>query len=256
MCLITFAYKKHPTYKLIVAANRDEFYNRPTRSAQFWIEEKKPSILAGKDLKAGGTWMGISKNGKWAALTNYRDPNWKLKRPTSRGEIALNFLVSNDSTQQYLQKLERKAHTYLGFNVVLGDKKHIFHFSNYDKTPTKIKAGIYGLSNALLDTLWPKLERVKLSLTNAIQNKELNQDLFFSFLGDDTQALDHQLPKTGIPKLWEKALSPPFITTKTYGTMCSTLLLIDYIGTIHFTERRFISGTHDILEENTYSIPT
>lgn len=255
MCLITFAYNKHPKYRLILAANRDEFYGRPTRRAQFWDEDGRPDILAGKDLEAGGTWMGVCKSGKWAALTNYRDPNWKLDNPPSRGELVLNFLMNGNTSQEYLETLHKEADRYIGYNILLGDSSGIIHFSNHDKSPKVIKAGLHGVSNALLDTPWPKLEKAKSSLETHVDSYEIDKEHLFSFLNDETQAPDETLPETGIPYKWEKAVSSLFIKTENYGTRCSSILLIDHDGSIEFTERRFIQGTHDILEENTYSIP-
>jgi uncharacterized protein with NRDE domain len=255
MCLIAFAYNKHPKYRLILAANRDEFYGRPTRHAQFWNEDGYPEILGGKDLEAGGTWMGVSKSGKWAALTNYRDPNWKLENPPSRGELVLNFLLNGDSSESYLDTLHRDADKYIGYNILLGDSDGIIHFSNYDKSPKIIGDGLHGVSNALLDTPWPKLELAKSSLAKQVEKDEIIKENLFSFLNNDTQAPDEELPETGIPYKWEKAISSLFIKTENYGTRCSSILLIDHDGNVDFTERRFIPGTHDILEENTYSIP-
>ncbi len=254
MCLITFAYNQHSKYRLILAANRDEFYDRPTRRAQFWDEDGNPEILAGKDLEAGGTWMGVSKTGKWAALTNYRDPNWKIENPPSRGELVLNYLKNGDTSLEYLETLQQHADRYIGYNILLGDSSGIIHFSNYDKSPTVIEAGLHGVSNALLDTPWPKLEMAKSSLKSHISSDAIDKEKLFSFLNDETQAPDDQLPKTGIPYKWEKAVSSLFIKTENYGTRCSSILLIDHEGNVEFTERRFIPRTHDILEENTYSI--
>lgn len=255
MCLITFAYNKHPKYRLILAANRDEFYGRPTRRVQFWDEDGHPEILAGKDLEAGGTWMGVSKSGKWAALTNYRDPNWQLDNPPSRGELVLNYLLNGESPQDYMQTLNRDSDKYVGFNILLGDADGIMHFSNHDKTPKSIEAGVHGVSNALLDTPWPKLTMAKNSLADKIRTNEIDKGSIFQFLNDDTQAPDDQLPETGIPYKWEKAVSSLFIKTEKYGTRCSSILLIDHDGSVEFTERRFKPQTDEILEENTYSIP-
>ena len=255
MCLIAVAYHKHPRYKLILIANRDEFYSRATQKAKFWDTDGYPDILAGKDLEAGGTWMGIAKSGKWAALTNYRDPEWKLENPISRGKLVLNFLTNSDSTQKYAQILNNEADKYLGYNILLGDADQIIHFSNFDKSPTTIKEGLFGVSNALLDTSWPKLDKAKASLKEIVNNEHIDKEYLFSVLHDDTEASENQLPNTGIPYKWEKAISPLFIKTKTYGTRSSSILLMDYLGNINFTERIFIHTTGDILEENTYSIP-
>ncbi len=255
MCLITFAYHKHPKYKLILLANRDEFYSRATRKLKFWDTDGYPDILAGKDLEAGGTWMGISKSGRWAALTNYRDPEWKLEDPISRGKLVLNFLTSSNSIEQYVQVLNNEADKYLGYNILIGNPDQIIYFSNYDKSPKTIKKGLFGMSNALLDTPWPKLNKAKMLLKESVTKEYIDKKHLFSLLHDDTEAPDNQLPNTGIPYKWEKAISPLFIKTNTYGTRSSSILLIDYFGNINFTERRFIHTTGEILEENTYSIP-
>ncbi|MDZ7806331.1 MAG: NRDE family protein [Gracilimonas sp.] len=145
MCLITFAYKKHPKYELILAGNRDEFYGRPTRSAQFWTDEGHPDILAGKDLEAGGTWLGIHKDGRWGALTNYRDPTIIKEDPPSRGELVMNYLTSDSSAIEYLQDLSTSAQDYNGFNLLLWDSGHFYHFSNQSKRMSTIEPGIHGL---------------------------------------------------------------------------------------------------------------
>lgn len=249
MCLISFAYKIHPRYSLVLLANRDEFYKRSSRKAQFWIEEGFPDILAGKDLSAGGTWMGINKNGKWAALTNYRDMNKLKTNPPSRGDLVLNFLKSELTAEEYLKSIKEKAPMYDGFNLLTGDNNGIFHFSNETNTITCIKPGIHGLSNALLNTPWPKLETANLMLAHTIQEDNLNRDALFNILADEQKAADSQLPETGLSKEMEKAVSSIFISTDEYGTRCSSLLFIDNEGNIEFTERRYIAGTNDIEEE-------
>ena len=254
MCLITFSYKAHPNFKLIVAANRDEFYKRPTRAAQFWEEEQLPNILAGKDLKANGTWMGVSKSGKWGALTNYRDPsNIKENAPT-RGDLVLDFLKSNDSEPIYLQKVQETAQDYNGFNLLIGSKDSLYHFSNENNLITEVKPGIHGVSNALLDTNWPKLDRAKKELKEVTSKASFSKEDLFSILKNSETAPDDKLPSTGIPYEWEKAVSSIFIKTENYGTLCSTLLLVDYDGNAEFTERRYDSSTSEIIEENTFKL--
>lgn len=254
MCLITFSYKVHPAYKLIVAANRDEFYQRPTRKAQFWEEEQLPDVLAGKDLKANGTWMGVSKTGKWGALTNFRDPsNIKDNAPT-RGDLVLDFLKSDISEQEYLQEVQKKAEEYNGFNLLIGDKDSVFHFSNENNLITEIKPGIHGVSNALLDTPWPKLDHAKKALTDVTSKEAFSKEDLFTILKNSETAPDDKLPSTGIPYEWEKAVSSIFIKTDNYGTLCSTLLLVDYEGNAEFIERRYDSKTSEIIEENTFKL--
>lgn len=252
MCLITFAYKVHPRYRLILAANRDEFYERPTRKAQFWAEEKQPRLLAGKDLEAGGTWMGINTLGKWGALTNYRDPSWTRDNPPSRGELVLDFLKNKNSPKAQLHDLKEKANIYNGFNLLLGDSRDILHYSNVNNTIAEIKAGIHGVSNALLDTSWPKLNQAKENLSNVINNKNFKVEKLFELLKNEHKPTEEELPNTGIPKEWEKAVSSVFIKTESYGTRCSTLLLIDNTDKATFIERRYDPRSSLILEENNF----
>ncbi|MBR9916238.1 NRDE family protein [bacterium] len=254
MCLIAFSYKTHPRYKLIVAANRDEFYQRPTRKAQFWTEEGLPNILAGRDLKANGTWMGVSKSGKWGALTNYRDPsNIKENAPT-RGDLVLDFLKSGVSEQEYIQEIQTKSEEYNGFNLLIGNKDSLFHFSNENNLIMEVKPGIHGVSNALLDTPWPKLDHAKKALAEVTAKEDFSKEDLFNILTNSETAPDNKLPSTGIPYEWEKAVSSIFIKTDNYGTLCSTLLLADYEGNAEFTERRYDSSTSEIIDENTFKL--
>jgi uncharacterized protein with NRDE domain len=253
MCLITFAYKKHPKYELILAGNRDEFYGRPARPAQFWTDEGHPDILAGKDLEAGGTWLGIHKDGRWGALTNYRDPTIVKKDPPSRGELVINYLTSDNSAIEYLQHLSSSAQDYNGFNLLLWDSGHFYHFSNQSKRMTAIEPGVHGISNALLDTSWPKLNTANKKMEDLISSEEINKVELFELLMDRSKAEDENLPVTGIPRDLEKAISPIFIKTENYGTRCSTVLLIDKNGNVDFTEHTFKPGSTEIDSENHFS---
>ncbi|TYP92177.1 putative conserved protein, contains NRDE domain [Fodinibius salinus] len=250
MCLIAFAYKQHPTYNLIFAANRDENYNRPTCAAQFW--DDYPTLLAGKDLKAGGTWMGITKQGRFAALTNYRDPSIQKENPPSRGELALDFLKTSDTPMNYLRNIHSKANQYMGFNLLAGTIDQIGYYSNQQDNAHQLNSGLYGLSNHLLDTSWPKVNRAKENLRYLIKNKQISEQALFDLLADDQQAPDDKLPDTGISKEVEKQVSPVFIKSDNYGTRCSTVLLIDKDGVVTFTERRFQPGTLKVEDENQY----
>lgn len=256
MCLIAFAYNHHPKYPLILAANRDEFYQRPTRAAQFWKKEGKPQILAGKDLKAGGTWLGIHTDGRWGALTNYRDPSVRKEKPPTRGELVIDYLDNDEyEGQSYLKNIiHPKSDRYNGFNLLIGDSSGLYHYSNIEQSLNRIDPGIHGISNALLDTPWPKLETAKKNLSEVLlqtRNAISKEDLF-GILENEHQAADEDLPDTGIPGEWEKAVSSIFIKTENYGTRCSTLLLVDKEGTVEFAERRFEPGTQIIKEENRY----
>lgn len=239
MCLIVFAYKVSSEYPLILLANRDEFYDRPTQKAHYWGGEGQAEILAGKDLQAGGTWMGVGKNGKWAAVTNYRDMDNIKKNAPTRGDFVPQFIKSKASAEQYLLELKKEASKYNGFNLLVGDKNGIFHYSNISDAITEVQPGIHGLSNALLNTPWPKLNRAKEMLENLIQNNDFSKTTLFNLLNDHTKALDNQLPATGLPKEIEKELSSIFIATGNYGTRCSTLLFIDKNEEMKFVERRY-----------------
>lgn len=250
MCLIAFSYKNHPVYNLVFAANRDEFYERPTRPARFW--EEKPDLLAGKDLKEGGTWLGITRSGDFAALTNFRDPSMNRNNTTSRGHIVLEFLENNQHIHNFLQHLDRKADRFNGFNLLAGTMDRLMYYSNQEREIKQVGPGIYGLSNHLLDTPWPKVKRAKSEMESIIQEETINEEDLFKLLENDTRAPDHELPETGIPKEWEQAVSPIFIKTDTYGTRCSTVLLVDKNMHATFIERRFKPGTTEELETHRF----
>ena len=244
MCLIVFANECHPEYELILAANRDEFYGRPTRPAQFW--EDNPHILAGKDLKSGGSWMGISRTGQLAALTNFRDPSITKDDPPSRGEIVIDYLKQPQSGDDFLAELEKRANRYNGFNVLAGKPGALYHYSNQEHVINRVEPGIHGLSNHLLDTPWPKVKRAKTELEVLLNRNEVTPDLLFGILENDMEAASDQLPDTGIPRELEKQISPIFIQTEDYGTRSSTILLIDQDGHVTFEERRFKPGTKEV----------
>lgn len=248
MCLILFAYKSHPKYKLVLAANRDEFYARPTEPAAYWLEH--PDLLAGKDLEAGGTWMGMHKAaGKLCLLTNYRDPaNLKTDAP-SRGGLVTGYLSGDVTTQQYLATIAPNAHRYNGFNIILGSLDELWYFSNQFKGGKKIPIGIYGLSNHLLNTQWPKTAKGKLKLKAILEETEIQPEFLFSALYDDQIAPDDQLPNTGIGLEKERMLSPMFIKSPVYGTRCSTVVLVDQKNKVLFAERTYNTETFDFQDK-------
>lgn len=241
MCLIAFAYKVSPEYPLILVANREEFYDRPTEKAHFWKGTEKHRILAGKDLKAGGTWFGVSENGKWAAVTNHRDMKSIKETAPTRGNLIPDFLKTKETGKEYLLKLQDGAERYNGFNLLVGDSTGIYHYSNISDVITKIEPGIHGVSNALLNTPWPKLEKAKEMLKKKLQNEDLSKASLFDLLNDQSQAQEDELPNTGLSDELEKALSSIFIDTKNYGTRCSTLLIIGQNGNMKFVERTYDS---------------
>ena len=237
MCLILFAYKMHPSYRLIVAANRDEFYERPSSPAEFW--EDAPQVLAGRDLKEGGTWLGITREEKFAAITNYRDPAALKTGAPSRGKLVSNFLTGPESAASYIKKVSRQAHKYNGFNLICGDDADIFVYSNRADVQ-KLEAGIYGLSNRLLDSSWPKVMRGKKALTEAMMEKGAALEAtIFTILANRKIAPDKKLPSTGIGLEWERLLSSIFIESPGYGTRSSTVLLIGKNKWVKFVEKVF-----------------
>jgi uncharacterized protein with NRDE domain len=237
MCFIVFAYQVHPSYRFIAAANRDEYYQRPTSPADFWKET--PQILAGRDLKEGGTWMGVTRGGKFAAITNYRDPSTLKKDAPSRGRLVSDFLAGSESAASYIGNISRQGQKYNGFNLVCGDLRDLFVYSNRGSIE-KLEPGIYGLSNHLLDSPWPKVTRGKDSLTEAIQKKGTDlEKALFSILSSRKKAPDPKLPSTGIGLEMERLLSPIFIESPGYGTRSSTVLLMARNKWVKFVEKVF-----------------
>ncbi len=241
MCLINFHFQDHPKYKLIIAANRDEFYERPTAEAHFW--EDKPMILAGRDLKQMGTWLGISKNGRFAALTNFRDPSQMKGDKVSRGEIVSNYLETDISPQAYLESLHENKERYEGFNVLVGSPDQLFYYSNIQGKIYEIPSGTHGLCNHLLNTPWPKVMKGKDALQKVVQQqRKVESSDLFSLLSDNEEAEDIHLPNTGVPLELERKLSPLFIKTPDYGTRSSTILTVDYDNQVTFIERTYEKG--------------
>lgn len=237
MCLILFAYHHHPGYPLVLAANRDEYYERPTAQAAF--REECPDVLAGRDLVAGGTWLGITRAGRFAALTNYRDPALTVKNLRSRGHLVSEYLCGNLSPAGYMAKLSEKNAEFNGFNLLAGDIHSLWHYCNISGKPQRLSPGLYGLSNRFLDTPWPKLTRGKENMAHCLQSETVDTEELLSLLVDDRPACDSQLPSTGVGIEWERILSPVFINSATYGTRSSTVLTIDHTGTVRFIERTY-----------------
>ncbi len=236
MCLLLFAYNTHPDYRLIFAANRDEFHLRSTNAAHWWSDA--PDIFAGRDLEKSGTWMGVTRDGKFAALTNFRDSTQRKANAPSRGLLLSEYLRSQLSPAEYLAQLSRSSDLFEAFNLFLGDKNSLWFFSSRDKQPQELKPGVYGLSNATLDEPWPKVTHGKQGLTKMLA-ENINQNNLFSLLADRTVYNDDHLPQTGVPLEWERRLSASFIVSPEYGTRCSTLLLIGKDGRMEFVERSF-----------------
>lgn len=223
MCLILAAWRAHPEYSLVVAANRDEFHARPTASAGFWPDA--PHVLAGRDLEGGGTWLGITTGGRFAALTNYRDPARVVAGAPSRGELVRRFLAGDESPRHFRDWLQEVGGRYNGFNLLFGDSESLHAYSNCGTAPGELAPGIYGLSNHLLDTPWPKVAQGKSELALALEALPDDGPLI-DLLRDDRIAPDELLPRTGVNLEWERLLSAAFIRSPRYGTRSSTVLLV------------------------------
>ncbi len=241
MCLIVFANNVHKHYKLIFAANRDEFYNRPSEQAEFWNDF--PDLLAGKDLQAGGTWMGITRQGKFAAITNFRDlKNHKNDAP-SRGNLTLDFLANDIHPEDYYNSLKPQLKNFNGFNLILGTVDALYYFSNKTEYLKKLEPAIHGISNALLDTSWPKVEKSKNHLQRLVQRDEIHPWEVLDILKDSTLAKDKELPDTGVGLELERVLSPVFIKSEKYGTRCSSVVMVDKDNNVKFLEKFYFNNS-------------
>ena len=240
MCVIYLALQHHPDHPLILLANRDEYFARPSLAAEYWDDH--PDIYGGRDLVGGGTWLGVTRGGRVAAVTNYRDP----AAPTgirSRGDLVAGFLKSTVSPQSYLQQIQANSREYSGFNLLVGtvgDTSELCYYSNRGGEPRQLAPGIYGLSNHLLDTPWPKVAKGKASFTDLLNKGEMTDQNLFGILADETLAADDELPSTGISYEAEKAISPIFIKTEGYGTRCSSVLKFSSDFEWSFKERVFV----------------
>jgi len=246
VCLIAFAWRSHPRYRLVVAANRDEYFGRPAAPAGFWDDH--PNVLAGRDLEAGGTWLGVTLDGRFAALTNYRNPADRKTGAPSRGALVADFLTGRTSAHEYVQLVEERAADYNGFSLLAGDVASMFFFSNRGERATRVAPGVHGLSNHLLDTPWPKVEKAKAGLA-ALLDGPFDSQAVFGLLNDTGRAAGSELPSTGVSLELEERLSAiRILAVSGYGTRCSTVLCLGEDGRIEFHERSYgedggVSGT-------------
>lgn len=238
MCITLFAHDTHPDYKLILANNRDELQVRPTAKANYWDEF--PEILAGRDLTAGGTWLGIHKNGRLSNITNYRDFRIPLKKDApSRGDLTTQFLLGHQSNAAYLEALLPTANAYNGFSLLTRVGDELAWFSNMENEIRILEPGIYGFSNALLNTPWPKVEKGRAFVDEMLSRKDWTGEELLNFMGDKTPGPDHLLPDTGRDIQFERMVSPIFIQNSFYGTRASSVLLIDRADNVTFWERSY-----------------
>ncbi len=239
MCLILIAHGAHPEFPLVIAANRDEYYQRPTARAAFWQDH--PQVLAGRDLECMGTWLGVTRAGRFAALTNFRDPRERKTDAPSRGRLVSNFLLSDREPREYLEEVGMQAQRFNGFNLLAGDSDGVYYVSSREATVQKLSPGIHGLSNHLLDTPWPKVTRGKRRL-QAVLAGEPNAERLLDLLHDREPAPAGELPDTGVGADLERVLSPALIVSPQYGTRASTAVLFGGEGSISFTERTILPG--------------
>ncbi|WP_028239222.1 NRDE family protein [Stutzerimonas azotifigens] len=234
MCLIVFAWRPGQPHPLIVAANRDEFHARPTLPLCEW--EDAPGVLAGRDLQAGGTWMGLGPNGRFAALTNIRAPG----RPVgarSRGELVGRYLRGDLSPAAYLAEVVERLPAYSGFNLLVGDAGALWYLNSQEARPRALAPGLYGLSNDALDSPWPKLLNAREVLCGCLDSP--STEALLELLQDPREAPDEHLPDTGVALDWERRLSSIFIVGEEYGTRSSTALIMHADGGFELVERRF-----------------
>ena len=234
MCLIVIAWKARDDLPLIVAANRDEWRDRPAEPAHWWTGH--PGLLAGRDLKAGGTWMGTTRNRRFAAVTNFRDPAERRSTAASRGGLVTDYLTGREAPEAFLDSLAATASRYNGFNLILGDGRELWYFGSREGAARRIEPGVHALSNHLLDEPWPKVARGRSAMESALADADPAPRLFEA-LSDASGADDHALPSTGVPIEWERRLAAALITGEEYGTRCSTVMTWSRSGATAFEER-------------------
>lgn len=244
MCLLALAWLAHPRYRLIFAGNRDEFHARPAAKADWW--QDAPDVFGGRDLEAGGTWLGVRRDGRFAVVTNFREPDRRPAGKRSRGELAANFLAGTMPPGEYLAELRRTADAFAGYNLLFGDvnaqDSRFHYFSNREGEETPLSPGVHLLSNHLLNTDWPKVRRLRERFTDEAARDEPRIDSLLDFLGDPAPAPDADLPDTGLARDWERRLSAAKVIGPEYGTRASTVILVDERGHIVFHERRFAAS--------------
>ncbi len=244
MCLVAFALSIHPKYELVMVFNRDEEKSRGSEPIH-WLNNE---ILAGRDEKDGGSWFGITRHGRIAYLTNFRNPETFREDAKSRGHIVKSFLVSNLTEEDFVKRLRSEIQEYNDFNLIFGVRPNrLFYFSNITDKLIRIKPGIHGLSNGLLDEPWPKVVRLKKMLESKMSKNELTVVELLGLLKDRAIPPPDELPNTGVGLELEMKLSPIFVDFEGYGTVSSTVLLIDRGRNVILRERRFVEPITDLV---------
>lgn len=255
MCLIVFAWQVIPGLPLLAAANRDEFYERPALEAHWWADQ--PDVYAGRDLRGNGTWLGITRSGRFAALTNVRNPLLQRADAPSRGALVADFLSGSDSAAEYIEALSADAGQFNGFNLLVCDGAEMIWYTNAETDDPRngmpLPHGVYGVSNGLLDTPWPKVLRTKAEFAS-LMCQGAPADAYFDMLSDTARPSDCRLPHTGVPLEWERILSPVFIESPGYGTRCSTVVHLLQDGSAQLSERQACAGPADapVIQEKIY----
>lgn len=240
MCLVVFAWAARSDVRLLVAANRDEFLRRPTARAAFWPGAS--GLLAGRDLEAGGTWLGVTRTGRVAFLTNHRDPRSYRDGAPSRGALVAEFLKGEESPGGFLKRKEEEAPLYNGFHLVVSDLAELWYLTNTGGPPRRLEPGLHGLSNGPLDDPWPKTRRSVGRLADVLKGTgPPPPSSLLDLLADRSRVPDDALPSTGVPLEWERLLSSVFIESESYGTRSSTAVVVSG-GALRFVERTFDSG--------------
>lgn len=238
MCLVVLALGLHPRLPLVLAANRDEYHARPSAAAHAWTD--LPGVIGGRDMEQLGTWLAASRPGAFAVVTNYRDPSKRRADARSRGNLVRDFVADRrQPADTFLRGRLADGDAYDGFNVIAGDASGVWYASNRGGL-RHLGCGLFGLSNHLLDTPWPKVTRAKARLRALLESDDdALEEALFALLGDRRPVPDTDLPATGVPLEWERRLSPPFIVSPDYGTRCSTLLTVDAAHRLRLVERSF-----------------
>lgn len=248
MCLIVLAWQADRRHRLVLAANRDEQRDRPAAPAHWW--EDAPAIVGGRDLKAGGTWLGATRDGRFAAITNFRDPGEQRKAARSRGELVAGFLTGSQAPAGYLESVASRASAYQSFNLLVGDQHTLACLGSREGVVRTLAPGIHALSNHLLNTPWPKVRRAREALARALN---ADDESLFALLADKTVPADAELPDTGVGLERERQLAPVLITGERYGTRASTVLRLGAEG--GRLEERTLDGRGEVVSRVAFDLP-